>query len=111
MNLILYYFLGAAIVTNIIFIWKLTNISVYIHNFFFKNKDIFTVDDLEDHLAMNWGAWGELLICPLCLSTHLSWITSLIMCELCGITYFFILSAALSWPFICYFFYKITGNK
>lgn len=111
MSIIIYYMLGALVVSNIISIWKLTNISVHFFNFFKKDKKIFTTEDLEDHLCMNGGWFGELLMCPLCLSTHLSWIISFIICQFSGCSYWLILASTFSWPYISYLLFILVKNK
>jgi len=108
---ILYYVIGSLCVSNVICVWKLTNISVHLYKFlfFFKKNDlIFTVEDLEDHLAMNWGKIGELLICPLCLATHVSWITGLIIYLISDCTPYIVLYGSFSWPLISFLFYGIA---
>lgn len=107
MNIITYYILGALCVSNLIVIWKTTNISVYFYKilFFYKKNDfIFTADDLEDHLAINGGKIGELFICPLCLATHVSWIIGLVIYLLSGCSPLIILAGTFSWPLFSYLF-------
>ena len=112
-----YYLLGALCVANIITILNLTNISVYIYNFlnFKKNIDpedkFYTVGDLQEHLALNCGKIGELFLCPLCLSTHLSWIISFMICYFSEVSYWLVLFSTFSWPYIAYFLFILVKNK
>jgi hypothetical protein len=109
-DLILLYFLGAAIVSNIILIWMETNLPVHFYdlkNFFNKKKKkLFTRNEWEDHVMLRCGYFGELITCPLCLATHLSWLTGLIIYLICDCSPLLILSGAFSWPIFSYFFYK-----
>ena len=104
MNIIYYYILGALITSNLITIWKLTNISVKFFKIFKKQNNIYTTEDLEDHLAIKGGWLGELLICPLCLSTHISWVVGLLIHLLTGCSPLIILCGMFSWPLLSYLF-------
>tara|TARA_Y100001938_G_C8101498_1_gene442104 strand:+ start:10177 stop:10524 length:348 start_codon:yes stop_codon:yes gene_type:complete len=107
---IINYFLGAIIVSNLIVCWNYTNLPVHfydIKNFFNKKKEKFyTRDDWEQHVALNCGTLGELIMCPLCLATHLSWITGLCIHLITECTPWIILYGAFSWPLISFIFYK-----
>ena len=109
-DLILLYFLGAAIVSNIILIWMETSLPVHfydIKNAFNKQKKpIYTRDDWESHVMLRCGYLGELITCPLCLATHLSWVTGLIIYLVSNCSPWFILCGAFSWPIFSYFLYK-----
>lgn len=114
-DLIIYYFLGILIVSNLICVWKFTNLSVHMINiwfFIFRKKDfeIYTTEEFENHMAIYWGWLGELLICPLCLSTHLSWITSLIFFYFGCVPITFLAISAFSWPMFAYLFYCIFNK-
>ena len=115
-ELFTFYLLGLLSVSNLIVIWKFTNISVHFINFWFfltrqKDKEIYTLEDFEKHMCIYWGWLGELLICPLCLSTHLSWIISLIIVFINDLTLFFIPSCMFTWPLFSYIFYYIFSFK
>ena len=100
------YLLGFIVVSNLLVIWKLTNLHNHIFNFFKKDEDkIYTKEDLEDYLALEGGWFGELLICPLCLSTHLSWITACFICFFSNCSLFLIPIGMFSWPVLAYFFF------
>lgn len=107
---IIYYILGVFLVSNIICVWKFTNLSVHFLQFWLllkreKEIEIYTIEDFEKHMCIYWGWLGELLICPLCLSTHLSWIISLIFFNFSLVSVWFIPISAFSWPMFSYFFY------
>ena len=102
---IVFYILGFLFVSNFLVIWKLTNLHNHFFNFFKKDSDrIYTQEDLEDHLAMDGGWFGELLICPLCLSTHLSWISASLICLFSNTTWFLVPIGMFSWPVLAYSF-------
>jgi hypothetical protein len=109
-DLILLYFLGALIVSNLIVIWNLTNLPIHfydIKNFLNKDKEeIYTREDWDTHVALNGGILGELIMCPLCLATHLSWIVGLIIYLITKCDPLIILSGAFSWPLFSYFSLK-----
>ncbi|MAF25914.1 hypothetical protein CL634_10115 [bacterium] len=108
-NIIL-YICGALIVSNLITIWNITNLPVHIYDLLscFKKskKKLYTRPDWETHVSIEWGIWGELLICPLCFATHLSWITALCIFWVSQCSPWFILYTTLSWPMIAYIFLK-----
>jgi len=124
-KLILYLF-GALICSNIIIIWQNTSIAVKIckminlisFNFIFKNikNHVDTREDLEKYLIINFGSFGELITCPLCFSTHISWLTYLILSFLSSEIIIFdkvfflnLFICTFTWPMISYFFlYKIN---
>lgn len=110
-NYLIAYVFGIFCVSNFLVIWKLTNISNHIYNFliFFKKngEKIFTPEDLEDHLILKCGWWGELLTCPLCLTTHLSWIVALLIALLFNLSFLFVLSAMFSWPIFAFAIYSL----
>jgi hypothetical protein len=101
--------MGALIVSNLITIWNVTNLPVHFYDlaFFKKNKKkLYTREEWEDHACLRWGVIGELLICPLCLATHLSWITGLFIFLISNCTPWIILYGTFSWPLIAYCFFK-----
>tara|TARA_B100000085_G_C18546085_1_gene513934 strand:+ start:1193 stop:1549 length:357 start_codon:yes stop_codon:yes gene_type:complete len=109
---VIYYLLGSIIVSNLIIVWKFTNISIHFLNFFLffkKNKpEIYTTEELEDYLILHGGLIGELLVCPLCLSTHLSWIVSLVIFLLTSCSPLIIPCAMFSWPLVSFIIYGLV---
>lgn len=105
-----FYLLGLLVVFNMMSVLELTSLKVHLIKIFCfwnkKIKEIYTLDELEDYISLRWGYIGELLCCPLCYSTHLSWIISLIMFFVLGSPIYLCLFGALSWPAIAYSFYK-----
>ena len=83
MNIYSLYILGALVVSNLTCVWMLTNLAVHFYdliNIFNKKKEkIYTRDEWETYVSINCGILGELIMCPLCLATHLSWGTGLII--------------------------------
>ena len=107
-NDILHYLIGAIIVSNIVVIWFYTNLAVHFYDIFSfgKKKKLYTREDWEQHVVLGWAHLGELLNCPLCFSTHISWITGIAIWQICKSSPWLILLGALSWPLVSYIFYK-----
>jgi len=107
---IINYIIGALVVSNCIVVWNITELPVHFYdilNLFNKNKDkLYTREDWEQYISLNCGILGELIMCPLCLATHLSWITGLIIHLITDCSAWIILYGAFSWPMISYYFYK-----
>ena len=108
LNDLISYLVGSIVVSNLLVIWFYTNIPVHFYELFSfgKKKKLYTRDDWEQHAALNWGHIGELLNCPLCFSTHLSWITGILVWQIMQSSPWIILLGAMSWPLISYIFYK-----
>lgn len=97
------YILGSLITTNLLLVWTHTNFSVHL----FKTlrlikEDIFLREELEEYVTDNWGYIGELVVCPICLSTHLSWITAGSIWLIAENNPWMILAGTFSWPGIAY---------
>lgn len=111
---IIYYICGSLVVSNIILVWNITELPIHfydIFSFFKKNKEkLYTRDDWEQHVSLNWGYFGELLMCPLCLGTHISWITGLIIFYITNCTPWIILLGAFSWPLFAYLFLRTLSR-
>jgi hypothetical protein len=113
------YFLGAIICSNIIIIWQNTSIPVKIFkminfisfNILFKNikNHVITREDWEKYIIVNYGSLGELFTCPLCLATHASWLTYLILFFLSNQIIIFDKSFCLNF-FICTFTWPMISN-
>ncbi len=98
------YLLGALIVSNIITVWMLTNIPTYLSNFLFRTSFL-TRDEWEDHVIIHKGKIGELMVCPLCLSTHLSWIVYFVFFYFVELPILGFIPCSLSWPLLSYVLY------
>jgi hypothetical protein len=109
---LIYYTCGALVVSNIIVIWNITELPVHFFDIFSllkkksKREKLYTRGDWEQHVSLNWGYLGELLMCPLCLSTHISWIVGLCIFFITQCDPWLILLGTFSWPLIAYSFYK-----
>jgi hypothetical protein len=105
---VLLYLLGGLVVSNLIVIWFMSNISIHVYDistiFKKEKKKLYTRNDWETHAALNWGYLGELFMCPLCLATHLSWMTGLSIYYISGCSPWMILGETFSWPLISYIF-------
>jgi len=111
-DLIFYYTVGAITVSNLIVVWNLTNLPVHFYdilNYFNKNKEeLYTREDWENYIALNHGTLGELIVCPMCLATHLSWAVGLAIYLIQDCSPFLILVGTFSWPMISYLFLKLA---
>ena len=67
------YIWGYLITLNIMLAWCATLLKVHLLKVWLKlrrkEKDIFTPDEFDNYVGDNWGIFGELLVCPICL-TH-----------------------------------------
>ena len=104
------YFLGGAIVSNLMMTWTLTNLPVHLYdlkNILNQKKEkLYTREDWETYVSINCGLLGELIVCPICLATHVSWATGLGIYLISSCSPWIILAGALSWPLFSYYFYK-----
>tara|TARA_R110000824_G_scaffold38771_5_gene118112 strand:- start:762 stop:1100 length:339 start_codon:yes stop_codon:yes gene_type:complete len=107
-NHLLEYLIGAAVVSNLTVVWFYTTLPVHLYELFsFGKKDkLYTREEWETHAVLNWGYLGELLNCPLCFSTHASWITGIAIWQIMQSSPWLILLGTFSWPLISYIFYK-----
>ena len=104
---IINYFIGAIIVSNLVIVWFHTNLPVHLYELLPSKKDkLYTRSDWEEYVVLNWGYFGELLNCPLCFATHISWITGIGVWQIMETSPWIILLGALSWPLVSYVFYK-----
>ena len=102
-NDIFLYVLGFLITLNLLTVWIETNFSVnLLKSLRLIKKDIYLREELEEHLTDNWGYVGELLVCPICFATHLSWIVGLIMWLVCQNSLWAIPAGMFSWPGMAY---------
>lgn len=110
-NLLSWYIIGFLICSNIQVIWMFTNMPIYIFKLFnikkIKNSNIYTREEFEDWLLIHLGWFGELLSCPLCMSTHTSWIVSLFIYILFESSIYFLFLPVLTWPFMVFLVYSV----
>ena len=66
------YIWGYIITLNLMLAWHATMLKVHVLKLWLKIKKsdskVFTVDDFDNYAGDNWGLWGELITCPICLS-------------------------------------------
>lgn len=115
LNEIYLYSIGLVITFNFLTILESTSIKVYIINFILflnkKNVELYTLEDAEDYVGINWGKVGTLICCPLCYTTHISWIVALCMYYSINSSLYLCIIGSLSWPSISYAFYKKFINN
>jgi len=113
--LVLYYILGALIVSGIQTVWFCSNLPVHIFKLLRLIKeedDVYSWDEWQVWLTTRSSFFGELLSCTVCLSVWLSVIVSLTQTYLLELPQvWYIVSAALSWPAIAYTIYKFNRNE
>lgn len=102
-----YYLIGLLFVSNLIVVLKFTNISVHIYNIFNSKNKFYLHDELEDYFSLNYPIFGELFACPICLSTHLSWITSIFLCFIFDVNFLLVPLSMFTWPCLVFLFYSI----
>lgn len=112
LDYVLFYILGALIVTNLLVVWKFTMFPVHLLDAYlrFKKKSkepvIYTYDEFEEYVLVNWGILGEWLTCPLCFaSTGLSSVVSITIVTINNFNWWFIPAGVFSWPLIMYVIY------
>jgi len=110
-DIIYHYILGFLICSNIQIIWAFTNMPIYIFKFLnikkIKDSNIYTREELEDWFLINLGNFGELLSCPLCMSTHTSWIVSVVFYFFLCPSFYILFLPVLTWPFMVFFIYSV----
>ena len=107
-NDLISWLIGSIVVSNLTVVWFYTNLPVHLYELFPRKKKekLYTRSEWETHVVLNWGHLGELLNCPLCFSTHLSWISGIAIWQVIQSSPWIILLGALSWPLVSYIFYK-----
>lgn len=112
---ILCYFLGLAVIINLVAIWKYTTFKCLLANLWFlvsgQDRTLYTDGDFEEW-SLDWasGKKGllkfigdegcQLLSCSMCLSTHLSLITATTVVYFSGVYWPLILAGAFTWPWM-----------
>lgn len=113
-DLIVYYALGALISCGWITIWFNTLIALHffqILGLIKKSDEIFTWEDWELWLEEKNAFFGELLTCPLCFGFWVSILVASVITYVNELTYYFIPSAAFSWPLFIFIFYKLFNSN
>jgi len=109
MDIIVLYFIGLAISTNIIFVWSFTSFKYHLLKFLRiigKNCEIQNVDN---ELILKNRFFGELFSCPICLSTHVSLIVSFLIYIINDLSPLFIVVGAFSYPATIYLLYCLIS--
>jgi hypothetical protein len=93
---------------NIVFIWYFTFFKIHIFKFFrIIPKDIYGLNEFDAEIIVKNTFIGELFSCPICFSTHVSFIVSLIAYCLGYSTFLTVIIGTFSYPSIIYTFYSI----
>lgn len=72
-----FYLVVFLVALNLTQAWLHTNIAVHFWNALSKDK-VVSKSELQDRVFARYGAWGELLLCPLCSSTWLTVIPAVV---------------------------------
>ena len=109
-DFIFWYIFGLLVVTNIQIVWAFTNMPLYIFKSLnikgIKSQEVYTREEFEDWLLINLNKFGELLSCPICMSTHTSWITSFLIYFLFFKNLNILFMPVLTWPFMVFLIYS-----
>jgi len=97
------FILGAMIVFNATAVWFDTGFPVYfMRGCYWVAGKPFPEDpvtlDWQGFVQIKFGWLGELLTCPICLGTHLSWATGAMLCLVTGESWWLPVVGALTWP-------------
>ena len=106
---IIFYGLGALISSSWICTWFFSDLPVHLFKWigFLKKKDeVFTWEEWSEWFSKKNEFFGEMMSCPLCFGFWTSVIVSSIITYINEFSYYFILSAAFSWPLFIFIFYK-----
>lgn len=97
-----FYLWGLLICANLIITFYSSSIKIKVFELFcfvFKKKhEVVTLEDFDDYVFRNWGAFGEMLTCPLCFGFWLSILISTIMQQYFNLPAHYIIFSAFSWP-------------
>lgn len=63
-----------------------------------KKHQVITLEDFDDYVFRNWGAFGEMLTCSLCFGFWLSIFISTAMQQYFNLPVYYIVFSAFSWP-------------
>lgn len=109
----LLYLLGGLIATSLLVFWFFTGLPMHLTKILTFNQQKTPFDD--------WAGWlewlkqkspllGELCGCPVCFSFWASLFTSVTIMAVNHLSFWFIPSAALSWPTMAYVIFRILSK-
>ncbi len=110
---VIYYLVGAMVVSGLQTIWFCSNFPIHIFKLFRlipPEDDVYTWDEFQINLITRSDFFGELLTCTVCLSVWFSIGTALVQFYLLELSVLYVVSCVLSWPATAYLVYKI-GNR
>ena len=108
-DLIVAYFLGAALTSGLMTLWFFSNLPIHLFKLMRVVKeedDVYTWDDFQITISTKSSFWGELLSCPLCLGFWVSLAVAACIQQLCSFSIMFVPIGAFSWSTFIYFFYS-----
>ena len=105
-----FYIWGFLASMNWIFVWQTTTLKVkFLKVWLFirrNKKKVFTPTDFEEYAYDNWGLFGELLCCPICLSHWTGAIFYSLLCYFFNAPLWAIPIAFFTYPVLIYFLIK-----
>jgi len=101
-DLIEFYLWGYLISLNWMLAWQATTIKVKLLKVWLfirrRKAEVYTPLDFDDYVGFNWGIFGELLSCSICLSHWVGAIVSLPFYYFCGAPISLILISFFTYP-------------
>ena len=115
-TLSLLFLLGAAVVCGLQTLWFCSNLPIHVFKVLRivgEEDEVFTWEEWQIWITTRNAFFGELLTCSVCSSFWLSLSVSSVQHYALGIgnDFWYVVSATLVWPAICYALYKLTGNE
>jgi hypothetical protein len=105
MDLLLYYFLGLLVATDLLFVWNVTNFPIHVCKFILKDdcpdEGVHDRDSWENWCILRLGTFGEMLVCPIC---HGHWLSLFV-----GLVFTICFPLPWGFPFVAMFTYPVLG--
>ena len=109
------YSWGLVITTNLLIVFYVSTLKIKIFetlcSLIKKKHEVFTLEDFDDYAFRNWGAFGEMLGCPLCFGFWLSLIVSIAIQQYFPLPLYYVVFSALSWPSLSYGILRVYMGK
>jgi len=107
------YAWGYLVTLNLMLAWEATPLRTHLLNGLLRltrgsryKREVFTVDDFNNHVGDHWGLLGELLVCPICLSHWIGALVSAATVLILGAPLYIIPLCFLTYPVLVYWVLK-----
>tara|TARA_B100001093_G_scaffold519468_1_gene608647 strand:+ start:16369 stop:16722 length:354 start_codon:yes stop_codon:yes gene_type:complete len=101
-NFFEFYLWGLLVCINLIITFYSSSIKIKFFEILFfilkKEHQVITLEDFDDYVFKNWGAFGEMLTCCLCFGFWLSILISTAIQQYFNLPFYYIIFSAFSWP-------------